>query len=126
MSSPLITLLQDQDPDSLVALLADGVRFHSPVADYEGRADVAHLFTLIGSVLRDVETDREVEDGATRTTFFRGSAESRPLQGILDEHYDDSGRLTEATLMLRPLSSLHVAVSAMAAALAESPLPSAR
>lgn len=100
--------------------------FHSPVADYEGRADVAHLLSLTVTVVRDVQPTRELEDGTGKTTFISGVVEARPLQGVLDERYDEHGRLTEATLMLRPLAALRIAVAAMGAALQAAPLPSAR
>jgi hypothetical protein len=45
---------------------------------------------------------------------------------VLDEHHDARGRVTEATLMLRPLGALRIAVQAMAVALERDPLPSTR
>jgi hypothetical protein len=126
MASPLVTLLQAPDRDALDALLADAARFHSPVADYEGRADVAHLLWLIASVVGDIRPTRELADGAATTTFFDAAVDGRALQGVLDERYDERGRLVEATLMLRPFATLRIAIAAMAAALEEEPLPSAR
>ncbi len=61
MSSPLVALLQAPDRGALDALLAEGVRFQSPVADYEGCADVAHLVSLIGTVVQVVRPTRELE-----------------------------------------------------------------
>jgi hypothetical protein len=126
MPSPLIALLQAPDRDALDALLAEAVRFHSPVADYEGRADVAHLLSLIATVVHDVQPTRELEDGTAKTTFISGDVEAQPVQGVLDERYDEHGLLIDATLMLRPLATLRIAVAAMAAALDAEPLPSAR
>ena len=126
MASPLVTLLQAPDRDALGALLADEARFHSPVADYEGRADVAHLLALIASVVGDIRPTRALADGAATTTFFDAAVDGRALQGVLDEHYDERGRLVEATLMLRPFATLRIAIAAMAAALEKEPLPSAR
>lgn len=59
MPSPLIALLQAPDGDALDALLADAVRFHSLVANYEGRADVAHLFSLIATLVNGIQPTRE-------------------------------------------------------------------
>jgi hypothetical protein len=126
MASPLVTLLQAPDRDALDALLADAARFHSPVADYESRADVAHLLSLIATVVGDIQPTRELEDDGSAITFFDGVVEGRPVQGVLDERYDADGRLAEATLMLRPYATLGVAIAAMAAALDAEPLPSAR
>ena len=122
MASTLVSLLRDRDEAGLAALLAEDVRFHSPVADYAGRADVAHLFALISGVLRDLSPVREVTSGPHVTTFF----ESGPLQGVLDQRYDEADRLAEATLMLRPFSALRQAIAEMGTALQSAPLPSAR
>jgi hypothetical protein len=35
-------------------VVAEEVRFHSPAADYAGRADVMHVFAAISSVLDEV------------------------------------------------------------------------
>ncbi|MBN6038044.1 nuclear transport factor 2 family protein [Amycolatopsis sp. 195334CR] len=118
----LLPLLRDRDEAGLAALLADDVRFHSPVADYAGRADVAHLFGLISGVLRKITPDREVGSWPHVTTFFSSGG----LRGVLDERYDSSDHLVEATLMLRPLSLLQQKIAEMGAALRATPLPSAR
>lgn len=126
MPSPLVALLQAPDRQALDALLAEAVLFHSPVADYEGRADVAHLLSLITTVLRDLQASRELVDGAASTTYITATVDARPVQGVLDEHYDGAGRLIDVTLMLRPFATVRVAIAAMAAGLASDPLPSAR
>lgn len=123
MTSTLLTFLSQPDPARLNALLSQDVCFHSPVADYDGRADVTHLFTTIADVLDAVRPVRELVAGPECTTFLVGTTQGRPIEGVLDEHHDTQGRVVEATLMLRPLSALHVAVRAMAAALEDSPLP---
>jgi hypothetical protein len=126
MTSPLVAWLQAPDAEGLEALLSDAVRFHSPVTDYQGRADVAHLLGLISGVVSDVRPTRELGDGATTITCISGLVGDLPVQGVVDERYDEHGRLIDLTLMLRPLSALRVAVAAMATALAAAPLPSAR
>jgi len=122
--SPIVALLQDPDRRALTELVSESVRFHSPVADYEGRRDVAHLLLLIGNVLEDLRPTRELRTSTTHTTFLEAIVSGRPIQGVFDEHHDASGRVLEATLMLRPLGVLHTAVQAMAEALDSEPLPS--
>ncbi|MFI6031713.1 nuclear transport factor 2 family protein [Amycolatopsis magusensis] len=126
MSSALVPLLRAQDESGLAGLLADDVRFHSPVADYSGRADVAHLFGLIAGVLKDISPVREVTDGSHVTTFIEAMFGDGNLQGVLDQRYDNENRLTEATLLLRPLGVLHRAIAEMGDALQAAPLPSTR
>lgn len=124
MPSPIVSLLQDPDRRALAELVSESVRFHSPVADYEGRSDVTHLLLLIARVLEDLRPTRELRTSTSYTTFVETSVNGRPIEGVLDEHQDDSGRVVEATLMLRPLSALRAAVAVMAQALDEDPLPS--
>lgn len=126
MASPLIGLLQAPDREALEALLHESVRFHSPVADYDGRQDVAHLFCLIATVVQDIQPTRELEDETATTTFMSGVVEGNPVQGVLDERYDQHARLVDATLMLRPFATLRIAAARMAAALDAEPLPSTR
>jgi hypothetical protein len=120
----VLALLRHPDREDLRDLIADDVRFHSPVADYRGRADVSHLLMTIAGVLDSVEATREVSAGSTCTTFIAGSVGGHAITGVLDEHFDGAGRVAEVTLLLRPLSALHVAVRAMREALSASPLPS--
>jgi hypothetical protein len=76
--------------------------------------------------VHDLQPTRELEDGAAKTTFISAVVEYRPVQGVLDEHYDEDGLLVDATLMLRPFATLRIAIAAMAAALDAAPLPSAQ
>jgi hypothetical protein len=46
------------------------------------------------------------------------------MSGVLHETHDALGRVERATLLLRPLSTLLEAITAMRAALDRSPLPS--
>jgi hypothetical protein len=48
----------------------------------------------------------------------------RALDGVIDEVRDDDGRITEVTLMLRPLDALLAAVERMRQPLEAAPLPS--
>lgn len=106
--------------------VADDVSFHSPAADYRGRADVLHLLELIGTVLDDVtETRRFVDQDAT-TTFLTARVGDEALSGVLDKHRDASGAIVEATLLLRPYAALGSAMRLMQERLADDPLPSAR
>jgi len=125
MTSTLLPLLSQPDRTELGALLAPDVVFHSPFADYAGRTDVAHLLSMIPTVMHDIAPSRVVESDGGRTTFFDASAGDRTLQGVLDERYD-SGRLVNATLFIRPYATLRVAMAQMGAALEADPLPSTR
>ena len=121
-------VLAPGSPDKTRLLLAREVTFHSPVADYSGRDDVAHLFPKIGRCLTGIEPLREFTeaDGRHGVTTFNGKVGDESVYGAFVQQVDEQGRLTEATLLLRPLSTLRTAVSLMREALAADPLPSLR
>ena len=110
----LLEAIAARDRETLSAMLADDVVFHSPVQTYRGREQVLHLLVTIGGVIEDVEATREL-DGVT---FFAARVEEHPVDGVLDEHHDPAGHIAEITLMLRPLPQLQAAVARMARALA--------
>jgi len=113
--SELLPAIASGDREALEALVAEDVVFHSPVQTYRGREQVIHLLVTIGGVIDDVEATRRL-DGVT---FFTAHVEEHPVDGVLDEHARDDGRVTELTLMLRPLAQLQAAVARMARALAD-------
>jgi hypothetical protein len=113
--SRLIDAIRGSDADSLRALLADDVVFHSPVQTYRGRDQAIHLLVIIGRVLDAADVTREL-DGVT---FFAAYVEEHPVDGVLVQRTDEYGRISEITLMLRPLAGLQAAVARMARALAK-------
>ena len=113
MADRLIDAISAANEDALCALLAEDVVFHSPVQTYRGRPQVVHLLVTVGGVLDAVDVTREV-DGVT---FFAAQVEEHPLDGVLDQRVDEEGRITEFTLMLRPLAGLQAAVARMTRAL---------
>ena len=112
---PLLTAIAERDRDVLMGLLAEDVVFHSPVQSYRGRDQVVHLLVTIGGILEAIEVTRK----AGRATFFATKVEEHPMDGVLDVDKKD-GRITEITLMLRPLAALQAAVARMTRALADS------
>ena len=76
----LIDAVRGSDAESLNAMLAEDVVFHSPVQTYRGRDQVVHLLTIIGTVLDAADVTREV-DGVTfwssAPTTTTGSSRSR-------------------------------------------------
>ena len=125
-SLPHPTLLRAAAHDDPGGLLADDVIFASPFADYHGRADVAHLFGLIGRVLSDPTVTAAASDGTFVYTSVSGRADGQPVEAVVRERHDGDGRLVHGMLFLRPYRSLRAAMDAMGRLLAESPLPSAR
>lgn len=111
----LLEAIDRQDRDGLESMLADDVVFHSPVQTYRGREQAILLLLTIGGILEQIETTRQVDD----ISFFQATVEEHPMDGVLVERLDSSGRIVEVTLMARPLAQLQAAVARMARALAE-------
>ena len=111
--------------ESLPDRLADDVVFHSPVATYRGREDVAHLLATIARVVDDVTPVRDTGDGDLRVTFFTARVGDAAADGVLAVT-SRGDAIAELRLMLRPLDVLLAAVRRMGEELAASPLPSTR
>jgi hypothetical protein len=124
MQSRLLPLMQRDRENWLHSALGEDVVLHSPVRDYHGRKDVAHILMTIGHVLDKIESQRELVAERQVVTIITATHQGREMTGILDETYDALGRLERATLLLRPLSALLDAITAMRARLEQSPLPS--
>jgi hypothetical protein len=124
MQSKVLALLQPDHESRPERALSEAVVFHSPVRDYHGRADVTHIVSMIGSVLDQINAQRELAADRETFTIITASHRGEQLNGVLYETHDASGRVDHATLLLRPLSTLRQAIADMVAALEQSPLPS--
>jgi hypothetical protein len=91
------------------------------VRSYEGRATVVHLLATIAGVLDDIEPTREVSGAQETVTFVKARIGDATADAVLDELFDDQGRVAELTLMLRPLDALLSAVERMSRALDRRP-----
>jgi hypothetical protein len=124
MQSKLLPLTRRGPENQLDEALTEHVVFHSPVRDYHGRPDVAHILTTIGEVLDTIESQRELVAERQVVTILTATHADHGMSGVLHETHDALGRVERATLLLRPLSTLLEAITAMRAALDQSPLPS--
>ena len=124
MQSKLLPLTQPDTQNRLHDALSEDAVFHSPVRDYRGRADVAHILMTIGRAVGEVEAQYELAADREVITILSAAYGDHRMSGVLHETYDALGRVEDATLFLRPLSALLEAITAMRAALERSPLPS--
>ncbi|HJS96049.1 MAG TPA: hypothetical protein VJ741_17435 [Solirubrobacteraceae bacterium] len=125
MPSTLLPLTRRDPERALHDTLSKNVVFHSPVRDYYGRADVAHILMTIGDVLDEIEPQGELVGENQVVTVITARRAHARMSGVLLETCDTRGRVEHATLLLRPLSALLEALTAMRAALERSPLPTA-
>ena len=124
MQSKVLALLQPDDQTRPQQALSEEVIFESPVRDYHGRADVAHILSTIGTVLDQIDAQRELAADREIVTIITASHRGQRMSGALYEVHGASGRVDRAMLLLRPLSAVRQAIADMVAALEQSPLPS--
>lgn len=124
MHSRLLPLTRPSAENPLYSALSEDVTFRSPVRNYRGRADVAHILMTIGDVLGEIEAHHEFVAEHEVITIISAARTDNRMSGVLHETYDALGRVERATLLLRPLSALLETITAMRAALEQSPLPS--
>jgi hypothetical protein len=106
------------DREAMLAALAPTVTLWSPVSfkPYEGNQLVATIITEGPyKIFRDFEYVHHLEDPGRRLTalIFRASIYGRLVDGLDLLHFDDSDRVDELTVMLRPLSGVSAMADAM-------------
>ena len=122
MDSTLETLraaLEAGDPAPIVATFSDDIELHSPAIigpEYRGPDLVASIVTAAMQVLEEVRVADilHAEDAATAGVVFEARVQELPSQGFMLLRIEGE-RITELTLLLRPLAALGAFVSAMAA-----------
>ncbi|MEU9012341.1 nuclear transport factor 2 family protein [Streptomyces sp. NPDC048479] len=121
--------VEARDLTALDELFTDDVRFYSPVKfrPFEGRPMVLGLF---GVLLRTFEDFRYIGqfDGAAETStdgaeapseilLFRAAVNGMQIHGIDLLQFDETGRIKEFTVMVRPQSAVHALSEAVLAGL---------
>lgn len=108
MPHPFRAAVESRDQEAMLALMAPGIRFYSPVAfkPFVGREAVAELFWNLFQVFEDFEYVDELEGDRTHALIFRAKVGGRTIEGLDHLALDDEGLVEEFTVMLRPLSGL--------------------
>ncbi|MEV0251494.1 hypothetical protein AB0H76_33215 [Nocardia sp. NPDC050712] len=114
---------QSGDTAALTNRLAADAVFSSPVADYPGRAQTAHMLTLIATVIERVDRTGHWSSDREELCAFTARVDDHELQGMVREEYAPDGSLEHVTLYLRPYRSLRAAMAKMAQRMEDSPLP---
>jgi SnoaL-like domain len=108
--------VEANDIAAATELLAPDVVFHSPVTfhPYVGRDAVSRLLGIVAEVFEDFRYTDEVPGETCHGLVFRASVAGRELEGIDMLRCDDTGRIADFTVMVRPLSGLMPFAEAMA------------
>ncbi len=121
MTHAFRTAVEQRDETALLALLAPDVRLNSPVAfrPFVGRDAVAHVLRNVLEVFEDFEYIAELTSDEAVALIFTASVGGRQVQGLDLLRFDDSGNVSELTVMVRPLSGLNALAEAMAPRVAD-------
>jgi hypothetical protein len=99
--------VESGDRDGMVAALAPGVIFNSPVKHkpFEGREAVTALFGALLETFEDFRYTDEFDQGdGSKALVFRARVGDRELEGIDILRFDDEGLVEDFTVMVRPLT----------------------
>src|SRR6266511_310970 len=99
--------IEAEDPEALAETLAEDVVFRSPVVfrSYEGKPTVAAILTE-GAM-------NVLEDGDVAALIFDARVGDRELNGLDLLRFDSDGKVSELTVMVRPMSGLNALAEAM-------------
>jgi ketosteroid isomerase-like protein len=90
-------------------LLADDVVLRSPITErlrFRGRDRVLDIIAAVRSVTNDVERTHLTGSGDTWVQVVRGTAGRRPYHLSELIEFDDTGRIRELTVFIRPMPAL--------------------
>ena len=111
------------DLSTLPSILHAQAVFRSPVAHtpYSGAPVVALILNTVAKVFTDFEYLRELstEDGLSVVLEFSAKVNGKQLKGIDMIRFDESGKIVEFEVMIRPLNALQALAAEMASRLAQ-------
>jgi limonene-1,2-epoxide hydrolase len=104
---PFRAAVEAKDLDGMVATLAPGVTFWSPVTfkPFEGRDAVAMVLGAVVQVLQDFRYVQELAGDDALALVFEARVGERELTGVDLLRFDANGLIEDFTVMVRPLSA---------------------
>ena len=96
-------------------LFTEDVTFRSPVVykPYEGRDAIKVLLGAVVQVFEDFRYLEHVETGDVAVLMFEARVGDKQLQGVDILKFGADDRIAEMTVMVRPMSGMHVLAEAM-------------
>lgn len=115
MSDAFRAAVEAADHEAMSAELADDVVFHSPVAftPFVGRESVAGVLEAVMGTFTEFSYSDELAEGETTALVFNANVGEKKVQGLDFLKRDSDGKITEFTVMLRPLSGVIAMAEAM-------------
>jgi hypothetical protein len=113
---PFRAAVEARDIDAGLALFAEDATLDSPVAfkPFAGIDQIEVVLRAIAETFEDFRYTDEFEDGSTHALVFRARVGDKDVEGLDLIRQDDAGRITNLTVMVRPLSGLVALAEAMA------------
>jgi ketosteroid isomerase-like protein len=122
---PFRRAVEGGDLDAAMALMSEDVVFRSPVVftPYQGRQALRHILEAVLRVFEDFRYVREIgaEDAADHALVFEARVGDKRIEGADFLRLDVDGRITELTVMVRPMSGAVALAGAMKAQLESAP-----
>jgi SnoaL-like domain len=107
--------VEAHDVDALTDALAEDVLFRSPVVyrPYEGREVVATILSAVARVFEDFEYVQRFESGDRAALIFKARVGEREVDGLDLLRLDGDGKVSELTVMVRPMSGVQALAESM-------------
>ncbi|ORT55590.1 nuclear transport factor 2 family protein [Streptomyces sp. CB03238] len=121
--------VEERDLAALDDLFTEDIRLYSPVkfTPFEGRPMVLGLFGVLMRTFEDLryighfegaaETSGDGDEAPSVILPFRATVRGKQIHGIDLLHFDETGRIKEFTVMVRPQSAVHALGEAVLAGL---------
>ena len=108
MSHAFTAAISARDADALIDTLAPDVVLYSAVTDtpFEGREVVADTYRSVLESFEELRIVDEFEGGDTHAFFWEGRMEGRSVTGADRIRLNPEGKVSEITVLGRPLSGV--------------------
>jgi hypothetical protein len=112
---PFRQAVEARDIPAMVAELDPDVRLYSPVAfkPFAGADAVRELFENLFEVFEDFHYVDELAGESSHALIFRANVSGKQIEGLDHMVFGEDGKVTEFTVMIRPLSGLAAIGEAM-------------
>jgi hypothetical protein len=101
--------VESRDVAVMMDAFADGAVLHSPITfkPFEGKEAIARLLGILMQVFQDFRyTDELTAEDGTKALIFRTRVGERDVEGLDLIRFDDTGRIVDFTVMVRPRSAV--------------------
>lgn len=105
---PFLAAWETRDLDTLAAVLAPDVVAHSPMltAPFSGREAVLEIYDVLFGVFHEFDVTDEFAAGHTHVFFWRAGVADGRIEGTDLIRHDESGKISEIRVLIRPLTGI--------------------